>query len=94
MPFSKVFAGNLENSSFDLRGANLNGANLHRADLRAARIIVIRTNLSKADLTETANLTQEQIESADGDEQTKLPGHLKHPAHWSQSSHAQQNGDK
>jgi hypothetical protein len=49
---------------------------------------------SLSHFSETTNLTQEQIELATGNEQTKLPDHLKPPASWSQSSHDQQTRDK
>jgi hypothetical protein len=54
----------------DLSGAMLSGANLSGADLRAA-------NLSGTDIT------QEQLEETSyGDANTRLPPHLKRPAHW------------
>jgi hypothetical protein len=50
--------------------------------------------LSRADLTRTTNLTQKQIEEAFGNEQTKLPEHLKRPMDWSRSSREQPNKDE
>ncbi len=54
----------------DLRGADLKGANLSRADLSAA------------DLTTAKNLEQQQIDSAKGDNNTKLPSNLHMPDAW------------
>ena len=55
-----------------LPGALLPGANLPGANLQGA-------NLQGADLTETENLTQDQVDTACCDENTKLPGHLTKP---------------
>jgi Pentapeptide repeats (8 copies) len=87
----------------DLSGADLSGANLgsasmpilNRAALEGANLS--GANLSGANLSAALRggpLTQEQIEQATGNEQTKLPEHLKPPASWSQSSNDQQTGDK
>ena len=54
----------------NLEGANLEGANFYRADLTGA-------DLTGVDLREAKNLTQEQIDSAITDEDTKLPDDLK-----------------
>ncbi len=52
----------------NLQKANLRGANLQRADL-------LRANLQGADLREAVELTQEQLDLACGDAETKLsPG--------------------
>jgi uncharacterized protein YjbI with pentapeptide repeats len=68
----------------NLSGANLSGAGLWRANLAAAN--VVEADLSGAYLQGAnlrgAILTQEQLEEATGDENTKLPPHLKPPAHW------------
>ena len=72
-------------SGAKLGGVDLSGADLSGADLSGA-------NLSAA--LRGGSLTQEQIEQATGNEQTKLPEHLKPPASWSQSSNDQQTGDK
>ncbi|WP_088043471.1 pentapeptide repeat-containing protein [Bacillus sp. EAC] len=74
----------------DLRGANLRGAyliaaDLRKADLRMADLIGVDfrdADLSGADLTGSIFLTQAQINSAKGDDQTKLPSTLTAPAHW------------
>ena len=59
----------------DLRGADLRQADLLGADLRAA-------DLRGADLREALFLLQSQLESATGDEATRVPGRLVRPAHW------------
>jgi uncharacterized protein YjbI with pentapeptide repeats len=58
----------------DLTGAELREADLSGADLSGA-------DLSGADLS-TASLTQEELEPATGDENTRLPTDLIPPAHW------------
>src|ERR671910_379845 len=68
----------------DLMGANLTGAKLTGADLREAdlsRADLSGADLSGADLRE-ASLTQEELEPAIGDENTRLPAELNPPAHW------------
>jgi uncharacterized protein YjbI with pentapeptide repeats len=62
-----------------LEGALLGGANLQNAYLEGVY-------LEGARLAEAKNLTQEQINNADGDKHTQLPDHLHRPAHWRQSS--------
>ena len=67
-------------SGADLRGADLSGADLksascRRADFRASR-------LQDADFTDAEYLTQEQIDSAEGNSRTKLPETLTHPERW------------
>lgn len=59
----------------DFSGANLRGANLHGANLNGAK-------LDHADLTSTLKLTQQQIDSAWGDEGTVLPPDLSRPKSW------------
>jgi uncharacterized protein YjbI with pentapeptide repeats len=59
----------------DLSDANLSGANLTGADLRGANLS--DADLSAANLTEVKNLTQEQLDTACGDADTKLPEGLK-----------------
>ena len=58
-----------------LDGARLYGANLHGARLAEAY-------LAGADLREARHLTQEQLESARGDSETKLPEGLGRPKSW------------
>jgi len=77
----------------DLRGASLRGACLIGADLRAADLRVADVtgadlrgaDLGGADLTGSLFLTQPQLESARGDQDTKLSSSLTRPRHWSRS---------
>ncbi len=64
----------------NLTDANLTGANLSNANFFGA--ILTDANLSNASLTEKTMITQEQIESAKGNGDTKLPESLTHPTHW------------
>lgn len=74
----------------DLRGANLRGAYLIAADLSGADLRVADligadfrdANLSGANLTDSIFLTQDQLNAAKGDTNTKLPPALSHPTHW------------
>jgi uncharacterized protein YjbI with pentapeptide repeats len=79
-------------SGADLTGVNLagvvlSGAKLTKTNLSGAKLFSLKPDLQNANLSKTTNLTQKQIEQAIGNEQTKLPEHLKPPASWSQSSH-------
>ncbi|WP_171181006.1 pentapeptide repeat-containing protein [Ruegeria sp. HKCCD8929] len=68
-----------------LIGANLRGADLRRSNLCGAecsRVHIQFTRLHSANLDCAKNLTQASINSALGDEETKLPNGLKHPAIW------------
>jgi uncharacterized protein YjbI with pentapeptide repeats len=69
-----------------LQGANLRGANLQKADLKKAKLQgadlgkaklqgarLGEADLKGVDLSETAGLTQEQLDSANCDEKTQLP---------------------
>lgn len=75
---------------YDLRGANLRGACLIAADLRGLDLSGTDllgsdfrdTDIRGTDLTESIFLTQAQINTARGDDCTKLPALLKRPAHW------------
>ena len=78
-------------STTDLRGANLSAAdlraaNLSKADLRAAdcsRVDIDLARLQSADLSTAVNLTQEQIDKAYGNSETKLPDGMHRPERWS-----------
>ena len=59
----------------DLRGADLRLADLTGADLRGA-------NFAGADFVGCLFLTQAQVNAAQGDRVTKLPGTVARPAHW------------
>lgn len=69
----------------DFRGAYLIAADLRNADMRYTDLIGVDfrdANLSGADLTGAIFLTQVQINSAKGDNQTKLPTTITKPMHW------------
>lgn len=76
----------------DLRGADLRGADLREANLKEANLQkalfaganLQGANLEKANLQEAIALTQEQLEHASGDENTKMPEGLKVPKSWTQ----------
>jgi uncharacterized protein YjbI with pentapeptide repeats len=75
----------------DLSGANLRGAYLIGADLRGANLWkadligadLRDTDLRGADLSDSIFLTQSQINAAKGSADTRLPGALARPSHWS-----------
>ncbi|MBZ9609659.1 pentapeptide repeat-containing protein [Clostridium estertheticum] len=60
----------------DIRGADLSGADLIGADLRDA-------NIRGTNLRDSIFLTQAQINTANGDSDTKLPMSLVRPKYWS-----------
>jgi uncharacterized protein YjbI with pentapeptide repeats len=69
----------------DLYRANLTEANLSEASLSEANLSeanLTGAHLSGADLSGAKNLIQEQLDQAEGDENTRLPPDLKPPAHW------------
>jgi hypothetical protein len=73
----------------DLTGADLSSANLSRADLTLVDLIEAElslANLTQANLTRAKGLTQRQVDSALGDEYTKLPAGLRRPAGWDQGA--------
>lgn len=69
----------------DLRGALLVGATLRGADLRLADVLGADTrgaDVRGADLSTSLFLAQEQLDAARGDAATRVPAHLRRPAHW------------
>lgn len=74
----------------DLRGASLRGAYLIGADLRHTRLALADVtgadlrgaNVSGTDLTEVLFLSQTQLDSAQGDPDTRIPAGLTWPTHW------------
>jgi uncharacterized protein YjbI with pentapeptide repeats len=74
--------------------ANLGGANLSDANLMRERLyntdltgaVLTKASLHHADLTRALGLTQAQIDSAEGDAATKLPGNLIMPLRWKTAS--------
>jgi uncharacterized protein YjbI with pentapeptide repeats len=66
----------------DTLGANLSGADLGAAKLQGAK-------LQGAKLQGAIGLTQEQIDQAQGDEETALPNGLQRPDSWTVQTHEQ-----
>lgn len=69
----------------DFRGAYLIAADLRHTDLRAVNFIgadLRDADLSGANLSTSLFLTQMQVNSAKGDENTLLPSHIQRPSHW------------
>jgi uncharacterized protein YjbI with pentapeptide repeats len=87
----------------DLSGANLWGVNLEEANLEEANLV--EADLGEADLrganlreppslgNEYYGITHEQLKQAIGDENTKLPDHLKPAASWGVNTDEQIEGD-
>ena len=83
-----LYFSHLEEANF--RGANLENAilsecDLWRADFTGADLkgaIMDDSNLAGANLTDVTGLTDEQLASADGDSETKLPAGMRHPTRW------------
>lgn len=59
----------------NFEGCSFNGANFLGADTRD-------TNFSSSDLSDSVFLTQGQVNSAQGNSDTKLPSNLSHPMTW------------
>ncbi|MFB1097942.1 pentapeptide repeat-containing protein [Terribacillus sp. JSM ZJ617] len=69
----------------DFRGAYLIAADLKDGDLRAVDFIgadLRDANVEGANLSTSMFLTQMQINSAQGNNQTQLPSHIIQPSHW------------
>ena len=69
----------------DLRGADLRGADLRGADLRGANCRLVHidsVSLQFADLSSARDLSQEAVNSANGNSATRLPPWIERPAHW------------
>lgn len=72
-------------SEANLTGADLRNAVLQYANLRGANLanaLLSYAHLQGVDLSETIGLTQEGIQLARGNEETKLPNGLQLPADW------------
>jgi len=72
----------------NLQGTDLSGANLQRANFRQANLQganLSEANLQGARLKRAINLESDQIERANGDNNTSLPNHLTAPEHWAES---------
>lgn len=78
---------NLQGAYLD--GVNARGCRFGKADLRGASLVGTElegANLLAADLSTVIGLTQEQLNSAIGDTETKIPEGLTRPEHWSEVS--------
>jgi uncharacterized protein YjbI with pentapeptide repeats len=78
----------------NLQGATLGGANLSETYFFLASESLRGAHLEGADLRGTIGLTQEHVDSAWGDEDTKLPEGLHPPAAWIRSPPEQPNGEE
>jgi uncharacterized protein YjbI with pentapeptide repeats len=68
--------GKANPSGAKLGKANLSGAKLGKANLTDAMLV-------EANLATTKGLTQQQLDSAQGNDHTELPAGLQRPSHWS-----------
>lgn len=69
----------------DFRGAYLIASDMRNSDLREVNFIgadLRDVNLGGADLSTSMFLTQMQINSAKGNEMTRLPIYIQKPSHW------------
>lgn len=73
---------NLDNAN--LSNANLKDVNFFRASLR--NVNLTDATLNGADFTSSRYLSQEVIETAYGDQNTKLIGRLRYPNHWNKDA--------
>jgi uncharacterized protein YjbI with pentapeptide repeats len=82
---------NLQNAN--LEGVNLQGADLRNANLQGANLgtpsfpgnLLGEAAKRGANLQNARNLTQEQLDVANGDDRTLLPEGLTRPVHWSKA---------
>ena len=92
---ARLIAADLQKAGFvgaNLKGANLRGAGLRGAFLTAAELQI--ADLRGANLLFVEGLTQEQIELALGDNETKLPEILDWPDAWNASTNEQLGSDE
>lgn len=69
----------------DLQEANLQGADLQEANVRSVKYQSGPNDESDwyfTDLTSCVNLSQDQLNSMNGDTGTRIPDHLTYPVHW------------
>ena len=64
----------------DLIGVDLSGAKLREANLHGTFLVAVK--LDGADLSTAKGLSQPQINSAQGDKDTKLPEEFQRPPRW------------
>jgi hypothetical protein len=77
---------NLRGTSFAhtrLINANLQGADLEGATFASTHTYEFGTDVSGADFRKTKGLTLQQLRSASGNRDTKLPDHVARPQSWS-----------
>ncbi|WP_068430936.1 pentapeptide repeat-containing protein [Piscicoccus intestinalis] len=75
----------LQEARFHLRGNLLIAADLRRARLTRTDLLgadLRDADVRGADLSQALFLTQPQLNAAVGDGRTRVPTHLRHPAHW------------
>jgi uncharacterized protein YjbI with pentapeptide repeats len=81
---SRAYLSDANLTTARLDGANLTGAQMYKTDFKGADLDM--ANLSAVDLRFAKNLTQDQINKANGDENTRLPNGLQRPTHWPDAS--------
>ena len=69
-------------NSEKLAGLNFSGINLSEAKFRVEEDIRMGADLRGTDLTYARNLTQDQLNSAIGDDTMNIPSRLVRPSHW------------
>jgi len=89
---SRVILMGSDLSRADLQGAELTAAILRGVDFSEANLS--RANLSEADLFVAKELTQEQLEQANGDATTALPEGREMPKSWTKGEREQTEEDK
>ncbi len=80
---ANLFGTDLRGTNFqnaDLSDANLGVASLEKTNFEGANLT--RADLRGSDLSTAKGLTQEQLNSALGDKDTKIPEGLTRPKHW------------
>lgn len=87
LPHARLGEPDLSGAQLNLAGARLDWANLAGAWLSGpGKVVVTRVALSGlgggADLSTAKGLIQQQLDSARGDDHTKLPAGLQRPVHW------------
>lgn len=75
---AQIYDAHLEGATFG--GAYLQRTNMYRTHLEGA--LLEKAHLEVARLDQAIGLTQKQLDSALGDENTTLPAGLTRPAHW------------
>jgi outer membrane protein OmpA-like peptidoglycan-associated protein len=92
LSFAHLTGANLRSAK--LNSAKLRGADLTEADLSAA--VMLDANIAGANLKNAKGLTQDQVDSAHGDQTTQLPRNILRPPNWNtlRSSPAPQYNQK